>query len=84
MLLHPSGKVSQKAYMNARLAAIGSYTLFSPPNHGSLFVCWVSDGLTIDQALNGFRYDTEAGVDKKYNYGDLKYDIKTGYLSDPR
>jgi hypothetical protein len=64
MVLHPSGKPSQKAYMNARLAAL--------------------DGETIDFALNGFRYETDDGKEKKYNYGDLKYDIKCGYLNDPR
>ena len=45
-----------------------------------------ADGKTIDFALNDYRFQDDSGDGKwrKYNYGDLKYDIKTGYIQDPR
>ena len=87
MILHPTGKSSTKPYINRRNQELGTCAAprCSEPA-GLLTNCLRADGKTIDYALNDYRFQDDSGDGKwrKYNYGDLKYDIKTGYIQDPR
>jgi hypothetical protein len=41
-------------------------------------------GKTIYEVLLGYTYRTQEGGQRKYTMGDLKYDIKSGFIDDPR